>query len=73
VLPPPELFRRQARHAAFALATHVVLLSRGDRRFVGVPVFPSRPFRHGHILVHAAAGIEQPGDLVGRRSVASPW
>ncbi len=72
VLPPAEMFRRQARHAEFAvaefsLATHAVLLSRGDRRFVGVPVFPSRSFRHGHILVHAAAGIEQPGDLIGRR------
>lgn len=72
VLPPPELFRRQARHAEFevaefSLATHAVLLSRGDTRFVGVPVFPSRSFRHGHILIHAASGIERPADLVGRR------
>ena len=72
VLPPPELFRRQARYAEFevaefSLATHAILLARGDDRFVGVPVFPSRAFRHGHILVHAQAGIQGPADLVGRR------
>ncbi|HEY7066521.1 MAG TPA: ABC transporter substrate-binding protein [Chloroflexota bacterium] len=72
VLPLEELFRRQARYAEFdvaefSLATYAVLLGRGDDRFVGLPVFPSRAFRHGHILVNAHAGIESPADLAGRR------
>ena len=72
VLPLEELFRRQARYAEFdvaelSLATFAVLLGRGDDRFVGLPVFPSRAFRHGHILVNAHAGIASPADLAGKR------
>lgn len=72
VLPLEELFRRQARYAEFdvaelSLATYAVLLGRGDDRFVGLPVFPSRAFRHGHILVNAHAGIQAAADLAGRR------
>jgi len=72
VVPLEELFRRQARYAEFdvaefSLATYAVLLGRGDDRFVGLPVFPSRAFRHGHILVNARAGIASPADLAGRR------
>src|SRR4051794_27130177 len=72
VLPLEELFRRQARYAEFdvaelSLATHAVLVGRGDDRFVGLPVFPSRSFRHGHLLVNTAAGIARPEDLAGRR------
>jgi 4,5-dihydroxyphthalate decarboxylase len=72
VLPLEELFRRQARYAEFdvaefSLATYATLLGRGDDRFVGLPVFPSRAFRHGHILVNAHAGIQSPADLAGRR------
>src|SRR4051794_11852970 len=72
VLPLEELFRRQARYAEFdvaefSLATYATLLGRGDDRFVGLPVFPSRAFRHGHILVNTHAGILSPTDLAGRR------
>jgi 4,5-dihydroxyphthalate decarboxylase len=72
VLPLEELFRRQARYAEFdvaefSLATYATLLGRGDDRFVGLPVFPSRAFRHGHILVNAHAGIQSPADLADRR------
>src|SRR5437868_6840939 len=71
-LPPAELFRRQARGAEFdvsemSLSTMLVMTSRGDQRFVGIPVFPSRAFRHGNILINTAAGIRQPSDLVGKR------
>lgn len=34
--------------------------------FVGLPVFISRMFRHGNILVNRAAGIEAPSDLAGK-------
>jgi 4,5-dihydroxyphthalate decarboxylase len=69
---PPDLFRRQAQSAEFecsemSLSTYVAMLSRDDRRFVGLPVFPSRCFRHGQVFVAADAGIVEPADLRGRR------
>lgn len=45
----------------------ITLAGRGDRRFVAIPVFPSRVFRHGYIFVNARAGIRAPKDLDGRR------
>lgn len=67
-----ELFRRQARNAEFdvsefSLSTLTILISRGDRRLVGIPVFPLRRFRHGEIFVNAHAGIQSPQDLRGKR------
>jgi 4,5-dihydroxyphthalate decarboxylase len=67
-----ELFRRMAQGTEFdagemSFSTMVMLVSRGDQRFVGVPIFPSRSFRHGFIFVHADSGIEQASDLKGKR------
>lgn len=69
---PVETFRRQARHgefdaSEFSLSTFMILHSRGDRRFVGIPVYPSRRFRHEHVWVNAHAGIRSPADLKGKR------
>jgi len=69
---PVETFRRQARHAEFdasefSLSTFLALHSRGDTRFVGIPVFPSRRFRHEHAWINVHAGIRSPADLKGKR------
>jgi 4,5-dihydroxyphthalate decarboxylase len=69
---PGELFSRMARDrefqvGEFSAATYLNLRSRGDDGLVALPVFPSRMFRHAFIFVHAAAGIERPEDLRGRR------
>lgn len=69
---PVETFRRQGRHAEFdasefSLSTFLVLYSRGDRRFVGIPVFPSRRFRHEHVWINTRGGIRTPSDLKGKR------
>lgn len=69
---PGELFRRQARFAEFdvsefSLSTHVLLTGRGDRRMVGIPVFPSRMFRHSNIFVRRDGPVRSPTDLAGRR------
>ena len=39
----------------------------GDRRFVALPVFPSRVFRHGYVFVNTRAGIRTAKDLEGKR------
>ncbi|HEY8524443.1 MAG TPA: hypothetical protein VIL48_05750 [Acidimicrobiales bacterium] len=68
---PGDLFRRQAQHAEFeasemSLATFIALTARGDDRFVGLPIFVSRNFRHSQVYVHEGAGITSPSDLAGR-------
>lgn len=67
-----DLFRRQARRAEFpvsemSLGTYLVLLSRGESPFIGLPVFLSRHFRHREIYVNGDAGITGPAALRGRR------
>ena len=39
----------------------------GDCPYVGVPVFPSRAFRHNSIYIRTDRGITRPEDLKGRR------
>jgi 4,5-dihydroxyphthalate decarboxylase len=77
-LPPNEVFRRVAQHTEFdaaemSISTYMNLVSRDDRRYVGIPVFPSRNFRHGYIFVHRDSGINEPRDLVGRRIGVSEY
>ena len=69
---PSELFRRQARTAQFdvsefSLSTHSLLRAQGDQRFVGLPVFLSRKFRHSEVFINAGAGIREAKDLAGKR------
>lgn len=69
---PGDLFRRQCQYAQFdvselSASSYLAMLSRGDDRFVGLPIFVSRNFRHSQIYVYAGAGIERPEDLRGRR------
>lgn len=71
-----ETFFRMLRHREFdasemSLSSYVVSLSKPERPFVAIPVFPSRFFRHSCIYVNTKAGIREPCDLVGRR-VGSP-
>ena len=67
-----DLFRRMVQDAEFevaemSLSTLSMLVGRGDDRLVGIPVFPSRAFRHSQIYVHRSSGIREPADLAGRR------
>ncbi|MBX5489545.1 MAG: ABC transporter substrate-binding protein [Chloroflexi bacterium] len=69
---PNQIFRRMLASAEFdvsemSAANYLCAVARGDRRFVAIPVFPSRVFRHGSLFVNAAAGITAPADLRGRR------
>lgn len=68
--PPGAIFRRMLDEAAYdvaemSLATIYMLADRGDRRFVPLPVFLSRVFRHSAVYV-SAPEIRRPEDLPGR-------
>ncbi len=70
--PLREVFRRMSRDAAFeasemSLGTLMTLHDSGDRRLVGLPIFPSRSFRHGTLFVTERSGIQRPEDLDGAR------
>ncbi len=72
-LPPEETFWRQLKHGEFdiselSLAQYACAVSRGDERFLALPVFLSRAFRHSCIFINTRAGIREPRDLAGRRA-----
>lgn len=71
-LEPEELFWRMAQHSEFdasefSLCAYTILMGRGDRRFVAIPVFPSRFFRHSCVYVNTNSGIVKPEDLRQKR------
>jgi 4,5-dihydroxyphthalate decarboxylase len=71
-LSPEEIFFRAFRYQAFdlcelSLSSFVVKTATGDNPYIGVPVFPSRAFRHTAICVRTDRGIKKPADLKGRR------
>jgi 4,5-dihydroxyphthalate decarboxylase len=73
VTHPPGgiLFRRVAQQTEFDIAemstsTFMTMKSRGDDRYIGIPVFPSRNFRHGFVFINRRSGIIRPEDLAGK-------
>src|SRR5260221_161266 len=61
-LEPEEIFFRAFRHADFdicelSLSSFAVKTAKGDCPYVGVPVFPSRAFRHTSIYVRTGRGL----------------
>jgi 4,5-dihydroxyphthalate decarboxylase len=71
-LPVEETFFRMLRHREFeiaemSLSSYTLSLFRENPPFIAIPVFPSRFFRHSCIYIHAASGIREPKDLIGRR------
>jgi len=71
-LKPGETFWRQLNHMEFdasemSLSSYTILRSEGDERFIAIPVFPSRVFRHSAVYVRDDSKIEKPEDLKGKR------
>ena len=72
VLHPSELFWRQLRFAEFdvaemSMSSLMMARSKGDERFVGIPVFTTRLFFHTTTLVRRGPNIDSPADLKGKR------
>jgi 4,5-dihydroxyphthalate decarboxylase len=72
VLGPAEMFWRQLSFAEFdvseiSMSELMMIRSRGDERFIGIPVFTTRRFYHAMMLVRRDAEIAGPTDLKGKR------
>ena len=71
-LPVEDIFFRMARFAEFdaaelSLSSYLISMTQdGPGRFVAIPAFLSRSFRHSGIYINQASGIVGPEDLVGR-------
>jgi 4,5-dihydroxyphthalate decarboxylase len=71
ITPPSQIFLRMLHDEEFdasemSLSNFMIAIGKGDRRFVALPVFPSRVFRHSYIWLNAKAGIAKPADLKGK-------
>jgi 4,5-dihydroxyphthalate decarboxylase len=72
ISPPSQIFLRMLHDEEFdasemSLSNYMIALGKDDHRFVAIPVFPSRVFRHSYIWIHTGAGIEKPEDLKGKK------
>jgi 4,5-dihydroxyphthalate decarboxylase len=50
-----------------SLSSYVVSLFEEHQRFIAIPIFPSRFFRHSFIYVNTASGIRETKDLIGKK------
>ncbi|MCL5960024.1 MAG: ABC transporter substrate-binding protein [Chloroflexi bacterium] len=71
-LEPEEIFWRMVRNEEFdvsemSMSSYLVDRTSGKSRFIAIPVFVSRVFRHGCIYINTDSGIEKPSDLVGKK------
>jgi len=72
ISPPSQIFLRMLHDEEFdasemSLSNYMIALGKDDRRFIAIPVFPSRVFRHSYIWINARSGIDKPEDLKGKR------
>lgn len=72
VMSASEMFWRQLRHAEFdasemSLSSLMIAVSRGDDRWVAIPVYTMRQFFHTWTWIRRDRGIAGPADLRGKR------
>jgi 4,5-dihydroxyphthalate decarboxylase len=56
-----------------SLGMYTSAFSRGDHRFIAIPVFPSRVFRHSAIYIRDSGIIDSVEDLAGKRVGVPQW
>lgn len=71
-LGPEEIFWRMLKFGDFdasemSMSNYITELCRESPRFIAIPVFVSRVFRHASIYINTEAGIEGPQDLKGKK------
>jgi 4,5-dihydroxyphthalate decarboxylase len=72
IMDPEETFWRMTQflefHASEMSGTaYIIERSKPNPRFIAIPVFLGRIFRHSGFYVHSKAGITKPEDLRGRK------
>jgi 4,5-dihydroxyphthalate decarboxylase len=72
ISPPSQIFLRMLNDEEFdcsemSLSNYLIALGHEDKRFIALPVFPSRVFRHSYLWINTKAGIGKPADLKGKR------
>jgi 4,5-dihydroxyphthalate decarboxylase len=77
-LPVEELFYRFIKHrewevSEISFAKFVAMKASGDESITGIPVFPSRMFRHSAMFVRADSPLEHPSQLRGLRVGIPEW
>jgi len=78
MLPVEEIFFRFIKHrewdiSEMSFGKFIGFASQGNSPFVGIPVFPSRVFRHSGFYVRADRGIAAPKDLEGKTVGIPEW
>ena len=78
VLPVEEIFYRFIKNrewdiSEMSFGKFIGFASQGNSPFIGIPVFPSRVFRHSAFYVRADRGISKPKDLEGKRVGIPEW
>ncbi|HET9718268.1 MAG TPA: ABC transporter substrate-binding protein [Pseudolabrys sp.] len=78
VLPVEEIFFRFIKNrewdvSEMSFGKFIGFASQGDSPFIGIPVFPSRVFRHSAIYVRADRKIATAKDLEGKRVGIPEW
>jgi 4,5-dihydroxyphthalate decarboxylase len=78
VLPVEEVFFRFIKNrewdvSEMSFGKFIGFASLGNSPFIGIPVFPSRVFRHSAFYVRADRGIASPKDLEGKRVGIPEW
>lgn len=68
-----DFMRGEYDVSEMSLAESVYYISRGQADFVGLPVFPSRYFRHSYWFCNVAAGIAGPASIRGKRIGFQRW
>jgi 4,5-dihydroxyphthalate decarboxylase len=78
VLPVEEIFFRFIKNqewdvSEMSFGKFIGYAAQGNSPFVGIPVFPSRVFRHSAFYVRADRGIKSPKDLQGKSVGIPEW
>src|SRR5690242_6770961 len=78
VLPVEEVFFRFIKNrewdiSEMSFGKFIGFASLGNSPFIGIPVFPSRVFRHSAFYVRTDRGIASPKDLEGKRVGIPEW
>src|SRR6476660_3812126 len=78
VLPVEEVFYRFIKNrewdiSEMSFGKFIGYASQGNSPFVGIPVFPSRVFRHSAFYVRTDSGISTAKDLEGKRVGIPEW